>query len=111
MPATRVALIQMSCEASTEANLAKAVARVREAAQNGARLICLPELFRAQYFCQREDHALFDVDDDPVAVAELRDWAAASGFGRNMPDHEAIGRAGKSPVGQQRDIVPQPCAV
>ncbi len=57
---TRVGLIQMSCEPSTEANLAKAVARVREAAENGARLICLPELFRAQYFCQREDHALFD---------------------------------------------------
>ncbi len=57
---TKVALIQMSCEVSTEANLAKAVARVREAAQNGAKLICLPELFRAQYFCQREEHALFD---------------------------------------------------
>ena len=56
---TRVALIQMSCEPSTEANLAKAVARVREAAEAGAKLICLPELFRAQYFCQREDHALF----------------------------------------------------
>jgi N-carbamoylputrescine amidase len=56
---TRVALIQMSCEPSTEANLAKAVARVREAAKAGAKLICLPELFRAQYFCQREDHALF----------------------------------------------------
>jgi N-carbamoylputrescine amidase len=51
----------MSCEPSTEANLAKAVARVREAAGHGARLICLPELFRAQYFCQREDHALFDL--------------------------------------------------
>jgi len=61
MPATRVALIQMSCEPSAEANLAKAVARVREAAEHGARLICLPELFRAQYFCQREDHALFDL--------------------------------------------------
>jgi N-carbamoylputrescine amidase len=58
---TRVALIQMSCEPSTEANLARAVARVREAAENGARLICLPELFRAQYFCQREDHALFSI--------------------------------------------------
>jgi N-carbamoylputrescine amidase len=61
MPATRVALIQMSCEPSTTANLAKAVARVREAAEHGAKLICLPELFRAQYFCQREDHALFDL--------------------------------------------------
>jgi len=58
---TRVALIQMSCEPSTDANLAKAVARVREAAGHGAKLICLPELFRAQYFCQREDHALFDL--------------------------------------------------
>ena len=58
---TRVALIQMSCAASVDANLTKAVARVREAAENGARLVCLPELFRAQYFCQREDHALFDV--------------------------------------------------
>jgi N-carbamoylputrescine amidase len=58
---TRVALIQMSCEASTEANLAKAVARVHEASENGAQLVCLPELFRAQYFCQREDHALFDI--------------------------------------------------
>ena len=60
---TRVALIQMSCEASTEANLAKAVSRVREAAEAGAKLICLPELFRAQYFCQREDHALFDITE------------------------------------------------
>ena len=59
MSTTRVALIQMSCEPSTEANLSRAVARVREAALAGANLICLPELFRAQYFCQREDHALF----------------------------------------------------
>ena len=57
---TRVALIQMSCEPSLQANLRKATAQVREAAERGAKLICLPELFRAQYFCQREDHALFD---------------------------------------------------
>src|ERR1700760_4798738 len=56
---TKVALIQMSCVPDTQANLDKAVARVREAAEAGAKLICLPELFRAQYFCQREDHALF----------------------------------------------------
>ena len=24
-------------------------------------IVCLPELFRAQYFCQREDVALFDL--------------------------------------------------
>jgi N-carbamoylputrescine amidase len=57
----RVALIQMSCSPDTAANLDKAADRVREAARAGANIICLPELFRAQYFCQREDHALFDL--------------------------------------------------
>ncbi len=63
MATMRVALIQMSCKASTDANLAKAVTQVREAGKNGARLVCLPELFRAQYFCQREDHALFSTSE------------------------------------------------
>ena len=63
MPAdkTRVALIQMSCAPSTAQNLDRAADLVHEAARAGAQLICLPELFRAQYFCQREDHALFDL--------------------------------------------------
>src|SRR5204863_92433 len=43
------------------ANLAKAVAQVKAAAQQGAALVCLPELFRTQYIGQREDHALFDL--------------------------------------------------
>ena len=59
MSNTRVALIQMSCEPDINKNLDKACERVAEAARAGATLICLPELFRAQYFCQREDHALF----------------------------------------------------
>ncbi len=56
---TRVALIQMSMSPDPAENLAKAVSRTREAARAGAHIICLPELFRSQYFCQREDHALF----------------------------------------------------
>ena len=58
---TRVALIQMSCVPDTQINLDKAAERVYEAARQGATLVCLPELFRAQYFCQREDHGLFDL--------------------------------------------------
>lgn len=42
-------------------NLRRAVAWVEEAASKGARVVCLPELFRSQYFCQREDAALFDL--------------------------------------------------
>ncbi len=57
----KIALIQMSCAPDTHANLLKAASLVREAARAGANIICLPELFRAQYFCQREDHALFDL--------------------------------------------------
>jgi N-carbamoylputrescine amidase len=57
----KIALIQMSCEPDTAANLDKAADRVREAARAGANVVCLPELFRAQYFCQREEHALFDL--------------------------------------------------
>ena len=55
------ALVQMSCSARPEANLQKAAALVEDAAQRGAEVVCLPELFRSQYFCQREDAALFDL--------------------------------------------------
>jgi N-carbamoylputrescine amidase len=57
----KVGLIQMSMGPDPEANLQKAMTRVREAAALGANVICLPELFRAQYFCQREDTRLFDL--------------------------------------------------
>ena len=57
----KVGLIQMKMGASPEANLESALSKVREAAAKGANVICLPELFRAQYFCQREDTNLFDL--------------------------------------------------
>ena len=57
----KVALIQMACLPAPEENLARAVQRVEEAAREGARVVCLPELFRSQYFCQREDAAFFDL--------------------------------------------------
>ena len=57
----RVGAVQMSCSPDPDANLDKAADRVREAARGGANIVCLPELFRAQYFCQREDAELFDL--------------------------------------------------
>jgi len=56
-----LALVQMRCEPEPEANMHKAIARIREAAAAGAQIVCLPELFRGHYFCQREDPALFDL--------------------------------------------------
>jgi N-carbamoylputrescine amidase len=54
-------LVQMRCSTDPRENLERAVARVREAAKAGAQVVCLPELFRSQYFCQTEDHANFEL--------------------------------------------------
>ncbi|HSZ80796.1 MAG TPA: carbon-nitrogen hydrolase [Polyangia bacterium] len=54
-------LVQMRCSTDPRDNLERALTRVREAAKEGAHVICLPELFRSQYFCQTEDHANFDL--------------------------------------------------
>jgi N-carbamoylputrescine amidase len=56
-----VGLVQMAPTRNADENLSRAVRRVEEAAQQGAQVICLPELFRSPYFCQREDAALFDL--------------------------------------------------
>ncbi|HXZ18533.1 MAG TPA: carbon-nitrogen hydrolase [Candidatus Acidoferrales bacterium] len=56
-----IGLVQMACALEADRNLATAAARVEEAAARGAQVICLPELFRSQYFCQKEDPDLFNL--------------------------------------------------
>src|SRR6266545_3606292 len=56
-----IGLVQMAMSPDPDANLAKAVAKVEEAAAAGAQLVCLPELFRSLYFAQTEDVRLFDL--------------------------------------------------
>src|SRR2546430_4692135 len=73
-----VGLVQMAMSADLDANLKKAVAKIAEAAAAGAHLVCLPELFRSQYFAQREDPELFDLAE-PVPG----------------PSTEALGKAAK----------------
>jgi N-carbamoylputrescine amidase len=57
----RVGIAQFACSTDTEANLAKAVQVIREAAQRGAQVVCLQELFRSQYFCREEKAELFEL--------------------------------------------------
>jgi N-carbamoylputrescine amidase len=66
MPRTRgngrpvtLGLVQMRCGDDPRQNLAQAIARVRSAARDGANVVCLQELFRSRYFCQKEDVELF----------------------------------------------------
>ena len=56
-----IGLIQMSCVADLDANFQKATTRIREAAAQGAQIICLQELFKSLYFCDVEDHANFSL--------------------------------------------------
>ena len=57
MPA--IGLVQMRCSETPEENLERAVAGIREAARQGAAVVCTQELFRSRYFCQQEDPARF----------------------------------------------------
>jgi N-carbamoylputrescine amidase len=59
MSIVSVGLIQMSCTASKENNLNKAISKIKEAAQKGAQIICLQELFGSLYFCDTESYDHF----------------------------------------------------
>ena len=50
-----VGLVQMACSPDASQNLKKAVDSIRAATKKGAQIICLPELFLTQYFCQTEN--------------------------------------------------------
>ena len=59
MSKVKVGLVQMSCTGDKSANLQKAVAKVKEAAAQGAQIVCLQELFTSLYFCDVEDYDNF----------------------------------------------------
>ncbi len=89
-----VGLVQMRMAADPEANFAAALGHIRAAARQGANVVCLPELFRTQYFCQREELALFDLSEEipgpstarlAETARELRVAIIASLFERRAP--------------------------
>src|ERR1017187_91164 len=61
---SKVALVQMRCGAEPDKNFSRAIQFVRDAAKQGAEIVCLPELFRSQYFCQTEDHDNFALAEE-----------------------------------------------
>src|ERR1700737_3619020 len=61
---TKIALVQMRCGADPDKNFSRALDFIRDAAKKGAGIVCLPELFRSQYFCQTEDHANFALAEE-----------------------------------------------
>jgi N-carbamoylputrescine amidase len=78
---TTIGLVQMRGDPDPARNLDTAIAGVEEAAGKGAQIVCLQELFRSQYFCQREEPATFDLAETipGPSTAALGRVAAASG--------------------------------
>jgi len=59
MSKVKVGIVQMSCSNDKQANLQKAIDKIREAAALGGQVICLQELFTSLYFCDVEDYDNF----------------------------------------------------
>lgn len=89
-----VGLVQMACSPDPDQNLERAVLFIRDAARQGARVICLQELFRSLYFCQQERSVEFDLAETipgPTSrkladlAAELQIVLVASLFEKRAP--------------------------
>ena len=55
----KVGLVQMSCSSDAKQNMDKAVKGIKDAAEKGANIVCLQELFTSLYFCDVEDYENF----------------------------------------------------
>jgi N-carbamoylputrescine amidase len=77
----KVGLVQMAMSPDPDENLERAAERVEEAARRGAEVVCLPEMYRTPYFCQREDPALFDLAEDVPGPSSRRFQAVARAAG------------------------------
>jgi N-carbamoylputrescine amidase len=57
----KLALIQMRCSPDPKESITHAEEMLRDAAKDGAKVACLPELFLTDYFCQGLDIKNFDL--------------------------------------------------
>ena len=79
----KLGLIQTRCGPDPAANLKKTLEAAEAAAKKGAQIICTQELFRSQYFCQREDHENFK-------LAETIPGPSTEAFGKLAKKYGAV---------------------
>lgn len=72
-----VGLLQFQVTPDPEENTRKALSWFEKAASQGAQVVCLPELYKSQYFCQKEDADLFDLAE-PIPCADIEKFQAAA---------------------------------
>ncbi len=74
----RLALIQTHADESPAGNLERTLQLIERAADEGAQLVCLQELFRTRYFCQTEDDAHFDLAESVEGGPTMEALSAAA---------------------------------
>ncbi|MGA9855949.1 MAG: carbon-nitrogen hydrolase [Gammaproteobacteria bacterium] len=57
----KTGLVQQSCSADRDYNIAESIKGIRAAAERGAKLVLLQELHTGLYFCQTENTQIFDL--------------------------------------------------
>ena len=78
-----VALVQMTCAEAKAPNVEKALSRITDAADRGANVVCLQELFHNQYPCQTESH-------DRFAQAEPIPGPTSEALAASARKHEVV---------------------
>ncbi|WP_257346955.1 carbon-nitrogen hydrolase [Pseudalkalibacillus decolorationis] len=78
-----IGLIQLQCGIDIVQNVSKTVDKIKEAAEKGAQIICLQELFNAQYFPQT-------VTVDAYAIAEPLDSETIRSLAQLAKDLEVV---------------------
>lgn len=119
MRKVRVAATQMSCSCNVDENIAKAESLVRQAAEKGAQIILLQELFETPYFCQKEkaDYYVYATELEenkainhfkalakelqvvlPISFYEKKNYARYNSLAVINADGEVLGRYRKSHI-------------
>jgi N-carbamoylputrescine amidase len=76
-----IAVVQLNLNNNAEANLKKCLSWVRDAANKGAEVISLPELYSSHYFCQSEDTANFALAEPLYSTSFIAFSALAKELG------------------------------
>ncbi len=76
-----IAVLQLNLNDVAANNLAKCILWVRKAAQQGAEVISLPELYSSHYFCQSEDVANFELAEPLYSTSFIAFSALAKELG------------------------------
>ena len=119
MRKVKVAATQMSCSNNIDENIAKAERLVRDAAEQGAQIILLQELFETLYFCQKEKACYYDLATElehnkavnhfktiakelevvlPISFYEKKNYARYNSLAVIDADGEVLGKYRKSHI-------------